>query len=195
MRPKSITYTLSAPSANYFVTTVKPTEAGALTLVYNTMPSGNSARKISVTSAGNDSGRTFAVVGLDRYGRALTENITGPNTTTVYSTYNYSYITSITVDAGTAGNITVGTGNCAETQWIPVEFNIGAPYGIGIDHSSGAGLVEVEGTMENPMADAFNEHTCEIVDVDDTPVRAIRAKITEIDGTSGLTLVFTVICS
>lgn len=66
-------------------------------------------RQISITSAADDSGRTFTVTGTDADGQAQTESITGPNATAVESSQYWQTVTEITVDADTAGAITVGT--------------------------------------------------------------------------------------
>ena len=71
------------------------------------------ARKIGITSDGNDSGITFTITGTDVNGKALSETVTGPNSTTVYSTMstaaNFKTVTKIATSAATTGNITVGT--------------------------------------------------------------------------------------
>ena len=73
------------------------------------------ARKITITTADNQSGISFTIVGLDETATAATETLTGPTGgATVTSTKYYSSVTSITAvgnpqDAGT-GNISAGTG-------------------------------------------------------------------------------------
>ena len=65
------------------------------------------AQPIYITSAGNDSGITFAVVGLGANG-TLTETIHGTNASVVASTNSYSAILSITSSGNTASTVTVG---------------------------------------------------------------------------------------
>ena len=57
------------------------------------------ARQVSLTSANNNSTVTFTVTGTDGEGNALTENITGPNNSTVYSTNYFKTVTAVTADA------------------------------------------------------------------------------------------------
>lgn len=71
------------------------------------------ARFITITSAGADSGRTFTVTGTDVTGVAQTETITGPATATVTGTKYFRTVTQVSVDANTAGAITVGMANNA----------------------------------------------------------------------------------
>lgn len=93
-------------------TAATPSGAGSLTLNGALVSAGiatlTSERKILIYSAADCSARTFAVTGLNTLGVAVTENITGPNATTVYSTYKYKTISSITIDAAAAGNIEIG---------------------------------------------------------------------------------------
>lgn len=67
---------------------------------------------IFITSAANDSGITFTVVGqkiIPGGTIGVTEVITGANASTVSSVNQYSQINSITTSGATSGNITVGT--------------------------------------------------------------------------------------
>jgi hypothetical protein len=105
------------------VTAVTATGAGAITLTGALVSSGvatlSSDRKILVYAAGNESGRTFAVVGKNSLGASVTESITGPNAGTSYSTSTFKEITSITIDAASAGNFEIG--------------QVGDPIGIELD--------------------------------------------------------------
>lgn len=86
----------------------------ALTLVSGHNDTLSIPRKITITAANNQSGISFAVVGLDETGAAATETITGPTAgATVNSTKYYSSITSITAVGNpqtAGGNISAGTG-------------------------------------------------------------------------------------
>lgn len=70
------------------------------------------ARLITIASAADDSARTFTVTGTDVNGNTQTETITGP-VTTVTGTLFFRTVTQVTVDANTAGAITVGMANNA----------------------------------------------------------------------------------
>ena len=69
------------------------------------------ARLITIASASDDSARTFTVTGTDVNGNVQTESITGPATTTVTGTKYFRTVTQVSVDANTAGAITVGMAN------------------------------------------------------------------------------------
>ncbi len=97
---------------NGIVTATTPAGAGAMTLtgalVTNGIATLSSDRKILVYSDADDSGVTFAVTGTDGDGIAVSETITGPNTTTAYSTYTFKTITAITISGAGTGNIEIG---------------------------------------------------------------------------------------
>lgn len=67
------------------------------------------AGPIYITSAGNDSSITFAVVGMDVKNVTQTETITGVNTGVVASAKSYQAILSITPSGNTASTVTVGS--------------------------------------------------------------------------------------
>lgn len=72
----------------------------------------NQAAKITLTSSGNLSGITVTVTGTDIAGNAQTEDLTGPNNSTVTSTKFYNTITAVAGDAsiGTAMSVGVAAG-------------------------------------------------------------------------------------
>jgi hypothetical protein len=108
-----------AASAAGLVASVTPGAAGALTLLVTALvpPS-----RLMLTVAADEHTKTFAVVGFDRYGNAVTETVTGPAAAgTAYSTYEYQTVTSITVSAATTGAITWGWDNVFYTQWVPLD--------------------------------------------------------------------------
>lgn len=70
------------------------------------------ARNVRITSAGNDSAATFAVVGYDVYGFPMTETITGANAGVASGAKAFKYIASITPAGTLSGSaVTVGTGD------------------------------------------------------------------------------------
>ena len=97
---------------NGIITATTPAAAGAITLngalVSSSIAYMPSQRRMLIYSDADDSGVTFTIVGTDVHGAAVTETITGPNTTTVYSTYLYKTVTSVSISAVGTGNIEVG---------------------------------------------------------------------------------------
>ncbi len=65
-------------------------------------------RKVTVYSGGNLSALTFTIAGTDKDGATLSENITGPNNTTVTTTGYFQTVTSVSVGATIGTNVEIG---------------------------------------------------------------------------------------
>lgn len=78
----------------------------------------DTARRVVVTSAGNDAAITFTIVGTRATGAALTETITGANGASV-TTQDFLTVSSVTASAATASTIQVGTNGTGSSAWIP----------------------------------------------------------------------------
>src|ERR1043165_1801753 len=131
--PKVITYIFPSGNANDVCALQNVAGAGRLVLNGNladlitnqvSFISRGYNRQISITSTNNLSGRTFTVTGTSN-GVVITEDITGPNNTTVYSVLPYDVITSISVN-GAVNGVRVGTGWKGFFSLINV--NLYAPY-------------------------------------------------------------------
>lgn len=81
---------------------------GALTSGGTYTADTTNARQLSFTSASNESGDTYTITGTDADGNADTENVTGPNATTVYSTKAWRTVTQIATNGAATGAITIG---------------------------------------------------------------------------------------
>jgi len=95
-------------------TTASISGAAALT-INGTLASGGSytsgdniGQPITITSAGDDEGITFTVVGTDAVGDAQTEVVTGADTTVATSSGYFNTVASITTSASTAAAVTAG---------------------------------------------------------------------------------------
>lgn len=97
---------------NGIITSTTPTGAGTITLdgalLDGVICTLTSQREVLIYSSGDDSGVTFTLVGKDYHGSDVTEVITGPDTTTVYSTKTYKTISSVTISGAGTGGIEVG---------------------------------------------------------------------------------------
>ena len=98
--------------ANSIATTQTPLAAGNLTLAGVLATGDGVARRLCVFGGSNESARTFTVTGTIQSGNRpllVQEVITGPNADTVFGSTAFLHISTIAVDDGTAGAITVGT--------------------------------------------------------------------------------------
>lgn len=113
---------------------------------------GIKGRIIAITSGGNDSGRTFTITGTDPEGGTQTEAVTGPNTTTVLSAKYFQTVTSIAVDAATAGAITIGTSNATRSLCTAaVALNRYSNYAatLAIHGTAGTYVADTEQTLDS----------------------------------------------
>ena len=94
---------------NFYVTTVTPSEAGALTLAATTPSVNGCGYKVVLTTAGDESGVTFTIVGTGVNGQTITESFAGPASATTKNSTNYfASVTSISVDGATGAAIIFG---------------------------------------------------------------------------------------
>lgn len=115
---------LVAASANNIALSQTPS-TGALTLNGSTVTGGvavlDKPRQVLITTAGNESAKTFTITGTDWAGNPISETVTGPNISTAASVLNYATVTSITISAGAAAALTVGTNGVASSPWLRLD--------------------------------------------------------------------------
>lgn len=201
MRPIQIV-TTSFPAAvtNYLAASQTPLAAGFLTLSANTI---TPPRFVTIKSAGNDSGRTFTIVGVGPNNETQTEAVTGANAGTATSTKTFAYVTSIYVDAATAGAVEAGVTQSGYSQWIPMD--IYTPNQVITTSASVSGTVNysIEYTNEDPFdhsfthqvvaypasGGAFTGASTDQTHFTTTLMRALRYKINSGNGSIRLTIV------
>lgn len=76
-------------------------------------------KEISFTSTSNNSADTFTITGTDHDGESITEDVTGPNNTTVYATKFFKTITGITSGSAFTG-VSVGISNKESTTYFDI---------------------------------------------------------------------------
>jgi hypothetical protein len=105
------------------------------------------ARKIGITSAGNDTGVTFTLTGTDPDGKAQTEDITGASGDIAESVGYYQTLSSVATDGATAAGITVGTVDEFSTQTCPMDHGASDAITISLERFTSAIDVSVEETF------------------------------------------------
>ena len=99
-------------SATYYRAAASIAGAGALTLLTQDAGPNGVGYKVRFTSAGDDRGITFTIVGIkvgDLTGKFTTEVVTGVDTGNADSTNFYAYIESITASGASVTNVSIGT--------------------------------------------------------------------------------------
>lgn len=104
-------------------------------------------RRLSVTSAGDDSGITFNFTGTDPDNKTLTESLTGTTGGAATTTAYFDTVSSVTTSGATAGNITVGTVDELVTNTIPLNTYNSEPATVSLEGVTGTIDVSVEQTF------------------------------------------------
>ena len=115
--------------------------AGALTINGALATGFSVASRVSIYSTGTLSSVTCTIVGVDRYGTALTESRAGPNNTTVVTSANFLSVSSVTVSAAVGTNVEVGLAGQMDSPWVPLDYKTGSfTAALAVALSSGASL-------------------------------------------------------
>lgn len=99
---------------DYFRTSATVSASGSIALLKSDVGEYGTGYKVSITSSGADANKTFTitgvVVGAVGYDGVVTETVTGPSATVVYSTNYYTRVNSISISAPSTGGIKIGYG-------------------------------------------------------------------------------------
>ncbi len=99
---------------DYFRTSATIAASGSVALLANDVGQYGTGYKVSITSDGADANKTFTItgvkVGATGYDGLVTETVTGPSATVVYSTNYYTRVSSISISAASTGGIKIGYG-------------------------------------------------------------------------------------
>lgn len=99
---------------DYFRASATIAASGNIALLANDVGQYGTGYKVSITSDGADAGKTFTItgvkVGATGYDGVVTETVTGPSATVVYSTNYYTRVNSISISAASTGGIKIGYG-------------------------------------------------------------------------------------
>lgn len=108
-------------------------------------------RQLIITSGGNDTGITFAIVGQDQNGQVATENVTGASGGVVASINYYTSVTSITPSGAVAGTVKVGTrGTTASAALSTIPLNLYSRIGAIVQ-------VDVSGTISYTVQMTYDD--------------------------------------
>lgn len=190
MKPQKYTYVLTALDADGIAATQTPSGAGNLTLD-GVLASGGVAtftapQRVTITSAGNDTGRTFTVYGTDYGNNAISEAITGASGGAATSAYSFLTVTRIAVDDATAGAVTAGINGAGEMPWIPLDHHAQQfQYAYNVD--IGTATFTVESTLDEVQTIGYTTPATATVEASGSsdvsgsstvPCTAIRVKVT-----------------
>lgn len=141
-------------SANLYSTiisiTVSAATTGAITVGHSGVATFDIARRVIITSAGNDSGITFTVSGTDWAGNPRSETVTGANAGIASSVLDYLTVTSVLTSGAVASTAIVGTNGVAGSPWVRFD-DYAANSQVALQcTASGTVNYTVQQTMEDP---------------------------------------------
>lgn len=148
-------YALEAADADGICESQTPSAGGEQALVINgAFASVGEAfldvqRRVIITSAADDTARTFTITGTNDAGIVVSEAVPGADSAAASSTVDFRTVTSVTVDDDTAGAVTVGTSGVGAARMRP--FNLyQEPFNVSIG-------VTVEGTVDYTVQYSFDD--------------------------------------
>ena len=148
-------YALAAADADGVCESQTPSAGGeqALTidgaLAADGVATFDAQRRVIITSAGDDTARTFTVTGTDDAGYVITEAIAGADTDVASSTLDFRRVTSVVVDDDTAAAVEVGTSTVGASRMRVMNL-YQEPFNVSVG-------VTVEGTVDYTVQHSFDD--------------------------------------
>jgi hypothetical protein len=120
-----LTLTLPVTNVDGIAASQSVSGAGNLTLNGTLVTAGvanlGTPQLVGITSAGNDTGITFTIVGTDRYGMPQTDSFAGSNTALAQSNKNFLTVTKISTSGSTASTVQAGINEGGATAPIIID--------------------------------------------------------------------------
>lgn len=149
MQPINVTVG-SFPVADTDAIAATQTPAGAGNLTLTSSPyTLDPPRQVTITCAGSDAARSFTVTGTTYGGASISEVIPGSNASTTTGNLDFATVTSIAVDAATAGAVTAGYAQSGGSRWVRMDSWANAQSVVQVS-VSGTVTYSVQTTMNDP---------------------------------------------
>jgi hypothetical protein len=151
-RPVVLTKALVAAVVNNLALSQPLAGAGNLTL--NGAAAGvlDTQRRVLITSAGNDAGLTWTVIGTNDGGAPIRDQFAGANGA-VASNLDFKTVTQVSASGATASTVTVGTNTVGSTPWQRFDPHLTPPYlDLVCQLLSGAATGQIEWTPDEFLA-------------------------------------------
>jgi len=130
--------------------TVSAATTGAITVGNYGVATLDVARRVILTSAGNDSAISFVVSGTNQTGDPISETVTGANAGVASTVLDYLSVTSILASGAVATTLTVGTNGIAASPWVRFDdWNSGSQTTIAAV-VSGTANYSIQTSMDDP---------------------------------------------
>jgi hypothetical protein len=158
----AVTETLTGPNASLIASqkqyysissiAISGAAANAITVGRAGTATFDVARRVIVTSGGNDTGITFTLAGTDTNGTPITEAVTGASGGAASSVLSYKTLTSVLTSAAAATTVIVGTNGVADSPWVRFD-DYAAHAEVAIQATvSGTANYTIQQTLQDPNA-------------------------------------------
>lgn len=152
-RISTVTLTPADAFATGYAQAQAKAAAGDLTLNGALAGTADLARRVAITSAGNDSARSFTIYGTDRNGQTISETLAGANAGVATSLKDFKTVTRIAIDGAAAGNVSAGTSAKLSSAWLPMDRYNSLDVGFAaIMAADGDVTYTVEHTLDDPFS-------------------------------------------
>lgn len=122
MRPITASVGPLAAASATNIRTASNGSAGALTLNGSLVTNGvavlDTPRRILITNAADETGKTIVLTGTDRADSTQSETVTLGGIGSAPSVLDYKTLTSAVLSANSAGNLSIGTNGVAASAWV-----------------------------------------------------------------------------
>lgn len=140
---KRLELQLAAAVSNGISVSQSLSAAGNLTITGSLATAGvatfDVARRVGITSAGNDASLVWTITGTDRNGRAQSETLAGANMGVAQSTRDFLTVTQIAGSKATGSTVTAGsTGTASTAPYIIDYFATTANYTAMVQNAGGS---------------------------------------------------------
>ncbi len=148
-QPNTFSQVFAAANSTAIATSQSP-GAGLITITTTAGVSLDAARRVLITSGGNDTGINFTVIGTNQFGYPITDTFAGANGTS-QSNLDFKTVTGITHTGSVASTLTAGTGNTGSSSWQIINWNsVPNNLSIAVELRSGAATFTIEHTYDDP---------------------------------------------
>ena len=123
MLPTLVTYALATGAQSTLIVNAASAVTAGVSFVL-ALKTLDTQRRIQFTTAADESGNTFTIVGTNQAGNSITDKVTGPNASTTQSNLDFKTLVSIIPLNTTGGTVSIGTNSTGASLWQIVNTQV-----------------------------------------------------------------------
>jgi hypothetical protein len=134
----------------------------------------DTARRVLITTSGNESSRTFTITGTDANGNIQSEVVTGPNVANAYTNLDFKTVTAVVINGSASGAVTIGTNNIASSPWVRFDDYALSQAAIQCTLTNSA-TYTVQQTLQDPNSPTNSVNAYSVVWINSSDAAAVNA--------------------